>query len=615
MSRPARIRRAPDWKPRLEEQERTQAPLEWRLIRRLFTYARPHRPVLVKLMALVLARSALAPLVTWCIGAIIGGPIAGKNPGLLAWSVIGFVLLSLVVATGFCYRVRYAMILGENVVHDLRLAIYRHLLEMPMAFYNRTRLGRVISRFTSDVESVRTGIQQVLFVTIVQGGQMLITGFLLLCYDWVLFLVVLSISPGFWLINRYMRRELSVVLREVQESFSRVTASLAEAVNGMRVTQSYGREEQNAASFRELILDHTHYNQRAAKARATFGPLLELNSQMFLAILVVFGGWRVLRPEAPMRLEDFIQFFFLTNLFFGPIQALSNQYNEALTAMAGAERVFRLLDLQPDWKDDPDAADIPPILGQVEFDHVRFGYEPGKPVLHDLSFSCREGQAVALVGHTGSGKSSIINLLAKFYQPDEGEVRVDGHTLQKVRSESLHRQMGLVLQTNFLFEGTVMENIRFSKPEAGEEEVIEAARRLDVLDLIENLSGGFHTQVGERGSQLAAGERQVVCFVRALLADPRILILDEATSSIDAITEARLQLALGKLLKGRTSFVIAHRLSTIRQADMVLMLKEGRIIEQGNHRELMSKNGNYASLYRSFVRMDQDGNQPKPEVL
>jgi len=590
-----------------DEQERSQAPLDWRLIRRLFSYAKPHRKILILLSGLVIARSALAPLITWSIGAIVGGPIAGKDLHALSWAVVGFAILSLVVSTGFCYRVRYAMILGENVVHDLRLAIFRHLLQMPMSFYNRTRLGRLISRFTSDVESVRTGIQQVLFVSIVQGGQMLITGIFLLYYDWVLFLVVLSISPGFWIINRYMRRELSVVLREVQESFSRVTASLAEAVNGIRVTQSYAREDQNAETFRNLILDHTHYNQRASKARATFGPLLELNSQSFLALLVVFGGWRVLRPEAPMQVEDFIQFFFLTNLFFAPIQALSNQYHEALTAMAGAERVFRLLDTQPEWRDDPEARSLTIGEGRVEFDRVSFGYNSKKTVLHDISFSCRAGQTLALVGHTGSGKSSIINLLAKFYLPDAGEIRVDGQSLKGFSSESLHRQMGLVLQTNFLFEGTVMENIKFSKPEATDAEVMEAARSLDVLDLLENLSMGFQSQVGERGARLAAGERQVVCFVRALLADPRILILDEATSSIDAINESRLQSALGKLLQGRTSFIIAHRLSTVRQADVVLMMKEGRIIEQGNHRELISKDGSYASLYRSFVRMEKEG--------
>jgi ATP-binding cassette subfamily B protein len=479
-----------------------------------------------------------------------------------------------------------------------------------MSFYHRTRLGTLISRFTSDVESVRTGLQQVAFVSIVQGGQMLITGIFLFYYDAVLFCVVLSITPGFWLVNRCMRRELSTVLRELQESFSRVTASLAEAVNGIRVTQGYGREEENAALFSELIEDHARYNLRASRARALYGPLLELNSQLFLAVLVVFGGWRVLRPEAPMQLQDFIQFFFLTNLFFAPIQVLSNQYQEALTAMAGAERLFRLLDQAPHWEDRPDAEDIPRIRGEVEFRDVRFAYEPGKPVLHGISFRCEPGQTVALVGHTGSGKSSIINLLAKFYLPDSGEIRIDGRELGSLRADSLHRQLGLVLQTNFLFSGTVLENIRFTKPGATEAEVTAAARRLEVLDLIERLGEGLHTQVGERGGSLAAGERQVVCFVRALLADPRILILDEATSSIDAITEARLQGALAKLLQGRTSFVIAHRLSTIRQADQVLVLDQGRIVEHGSHRELLALGGRYAALHRSFTRMETEDGEP-----
>ena len=597
-------KKAAEWKPRPDEEDRNQAPLSWHLIQRLFEYAKPHRHILIPLLGLVILRSTLAPLVTWALAAIIAGPITQGNNSMLVGSLIAFTALCLVVAVGFCFRVRYAMILGENVVHDLRKAIYCHLLTLPMSFYNRTRLGRLISRFTSDVESVRTGIQQVLFVSIVQGGQMLITAAFLLYYDWLLFLVVLSITPGFWLVNRAMRKEMSIVLREVQESFSRVTASLAEAVNGIRVTQSYGREDENAESFRELIEDHSSYNLRASRARAICGPLLELNSQLFLAVLVVFGGWQVLRPEAPMELPDFIQFFFLTNLFFAPIQALSNQYNEALTAMAGAERVFRLLDHKPDWQDNPQATDLDKLEGRVEFRQVGFSYLPGKPVIHDLSFRCEAGQSVALVGHTGSGKSSIINLLAKFYLPDSGQILIDGRELGTITGGSLHHHMGLVLQTNFLFSGTVMENIRFSRPGAVDAEVIEAARSLDVLDLIENLSAGFQTMVGERGGNLAAGERQIICFVRAMLANPRILILDEATSSIDAITETRLQEALSKLLKGRTSFVIAHRLSTIRQADLVVVMEQGRIVEQGNHAQLIARNELYASLYRSFTRME-----------
>jgi ATP-binding cassette subfamily B protein len=303
-----------------------------------------------------------------------------------------------------------------------------------------------------------------------------------------------------------------------------------------------------------------------------------------------------------MEVGDLVGFFFMANLFFSPILILGNQYNQAMTAMAGAERLFALLDLKPEWTDPPDAVHLPDLQGRIEFEQVTFGYDAERPVLHDITFRVEPGQTVALVGHTGSGKSSIINLVSKFYLPQQGRILVDGRDLYGIASESLHQHLGIVLQQNFLFFGTVADNIRYGKPGATEDEIRLALRQLGCEDLITSLPDGLQTQVGERGATLSAGQRQLVCFARAMIANPRILILDEATSSIDSATEARLQQALQILIAGRTSFVVAHRLSTIRHADLVLVLDHGRIVERGRHAELLAKGGVYAALHDRFVR-------------
>lgn len=593
------------------DREVERRPLDFGLIRRLLRYMRPYAKKRNWLFLAVVLRAIQLPCVAWVIGAVINGPIAHDAPfsSILA-GALGLLALAAFTQVNFHFRQRLALELGEAVVHDLQREIFAHLQQMPMSYYNRTKIGRIISRVTSDCEAMRVGVQDVLFVTLVGVGQMIVSALFMLYYDWVMFALVATMTPIMWGLNGYFRKLLSQAYRSVQESFSRVTGTLAESVTGIRVTQGFVRQDLNAELFRELVREHADNNMVAARTAGVFLPLLELNSQIFIAALLLVGGYRVLNPDIAMTSGDLIQFFFLANIFFNPIQMLGNQYNQALTAMAGAERVFKLLDTPPDWHDPPEAVSIPRISGRVEFDRVSFGYDPERLVLHEISFVAEPGQTVALVGHTGSGKTSIINLIAKFYLPGSGRVLIDRHDTRGVSSDSLHHQMGIVLQHNFLFTGTVLENIQVGRPGATVDEVVEAVRQLGCLDLFEGLTDGFATTVGERGGRLSLGQRQLVCFARAMLADPRILILDEATSSIDTLTEVRVQQALRQLLAGRTSFVVAHRLSTIRHADQVLVLDQGRIIERGTHSELSAHGGVYADLCRQFARSVRDHGSP-----
>ena len=591
-------------------QEPHYRPLDMGIIRRLFSYTRAHAGMRNWLTLIVILRAIQLPALAWAVGAVINGPISRNDvEDTILWSA-GFAVLAAFTQITLCYRQRLGVLIGERVVHDLRLRLFEHLMRMPMSFYHKTKLGRIISRMTTDVESVRVGVQDVFFVTCVNGGQIVVAAILMAWIDYRLFGVVAIMAPVTWTLNRIFRKRMSEASRAVQESFSRVTATLAESVSGIRITQSFVRQEVNADIFRNLVTDHSRYNLDVARTSGTFMPLLDLSSQFVTASLILVSGILMIRLHDPMPIGSLIQFFFLTTVFFTGIQNLGKLYNNAMASMAGAERVFRFLDAVPEWEDDPHARDLPPVRGRVECRHVTFGYDPRRPVLLDVSFAAEPGQTMAIVGHTGSGKSSLINLISKFYLANAGDILIDGLSIRDIRGESLHRQMALIHQQNFLFTGTVMENIRLGRPGATTEEIVEAARSLDCLDIIEGLPKGFETEVGERGASLSLGQRQLVCFVRAMLADPRILILDEATSSVDTLTEVRIQKALSHLLKGRTCFVVAHRLSTVRNADQVIVLDRGRIAERGTHAELLAKRGLYSNLYRQFARLGLGGARP-----
>ncbi len=581
-----------------EVEERDQAPLSFQLIRRLFAFTAPYKTKMGWLIFLVLARAVQMPVLAWAVGAIISGPVTRGDETELGCWVGGFFAFAVVTEITFAFRIKLALEVGEAVIRDLRAALFGHWLRLTMSYFNANPVGRLISRLTGDAENVRVGVQNVLFVSLVQLGQMLGCAVLMIWEDWVMFLLVLGMAPVVWLLNRYFRDRLSRAYRRQSDSYSRITATMAESVSGIRVTQSFGRGAINSGLFRDLVTDHAGVNYVAARTSGTFLPLLELNGQLFMALLIVVGGWRVLQPEIAMPLGSMVQFFFLAGLFFSPITVLGNMFNEALTAMAGAEKVFAILDQKPDWEDPPDAVEVPGFEGRVEFQDVVFSYQPGRPVLKGISFVAEPGQTVAIVGATGGGKSTLAGLAAKFFLPDAGVVLLDGVDTRRISSPWLHRHLAIVPQQNHLFGGSLLENIRLARPEASLEEVREALRRLDCLDLFDALPQGLETGVGERGTALSLGQRQLACFARALLADPRILILDEATSAIDPITEKRTQAAMRRLLVGRTSFVVAHRLSTLLHADLVLVLDHGQLVESGPPDELLARDtGRFRALW------------------
>jgi ATP-binding cassette subfamily B protein len=587
---------------RPEDDEPDRLPLAWALVRRTIDLTSPYPRWRRTLLALCAARAVQLPILAWLLAHVIRGPVSAGDPAALAPWIAGYAALVLATEATLYWRIRLAHQLGECVLRDMRDRMMAHLLTQPLAFFHARRHGSLISRMIGDIEQVRNGIQNNLFITLIQAGQMLGAAAVMLWIQPRLFLVLLALAPVLWAINRHFRGRILDASRTQQESFSRVTAALAETVQGIRVTQGFAREETNAGIFSRLVHALAGNVVRTSRLVALFLPLLELNAQGFLAALVAVGGWMAATGTAGAG--DLVAFFFLANLFFSPITLIGTQLSEATLAMASAERYFRILDTEPAWRDAPDAVPCPPLRGAVAFERVTFAYEEGRPVLHDVSFRAEPGEVVALVGHTGSGKSTIVNLLSKFHPPGAGRVTVDGLDLARVTQDSLRRQMGFVFQSNFLFSGTVADNVRQGRPGATDAEILAAFDALDCRDLVESLPKGIHTELSERGRGLSMGQQQLVAFARALVGDPRILVLDEATSAVDTLTEARLQVALARLMRGRTSFVVAHRLSTIRNADRILVLDHGRLAESGRHAELVAAGGPYARLHAEFTRRE-----------
>jgi len=599
-----------------EDNEEQYKPIEWALVRRLLVWLAPYKAWYTLGLCIALVQVGMEMLGPWFVGRTVNyvegfvrgtlDPMPTKSEA--QWWAVWFVglwaITVVVTVIAMRFNILIAVRTGERVQFDIRRAVFAHLQRLSMSYYDTHQLGRIIGRCTSDIASLREinvwGVHQVVINLLV----MIVASIMLAWTDWRLFLSVAWLGPVLFFANNHFKQRVGSMWQQVREGFSKVSTNLAENITGMRVVTAFNRQEANLGQFNDLQVENTANNLEVARANGIYQPLLQAIGFLGKIIILVYGGYLLATGSIPQNkgVGSVIQALLYWDWFMGPILTFGVFYNNLMMAMAGGERVLSLLDTQPEVSDVPEAKDLPRVVGQVRFEGVTFGYNPERPVLHDVTFEALPGQTVALVGSTGSGKSSIISLIARFYQPQQGRVLVDGHDIRHVTGESLHKQMGLVLQVNYLFTGTVMENIRYSKPGATEADVIQAARELGSYEAIMRLHEGFKTEVGERGASMSLGQRQLICFTRAFLADPRVFMLDEATSAVDTGTELQIQEALERLLAGRTTFVVAHRLSTIMKADVILVIDQGRIIERGTHRQLLLAGGKYAHLYEQFVR-------------
>jgi ABC-type multidrug transport system fused ATPase/permease subunit len=573
-------------------QTRRRLGLLWRLTK---PYRR--RTLLSVFSLLTATATALAP--PYLAKVALDDAVRGQGGTKLVVVVVVFVAAGL-ANWGMTYVETYMTgWVGERILADLRNRLFAHLQELSLGFYERNRAGVIISRLTNDVEAIDQLVTDGV-TSLVQNSLTLIgTAIILFVLDWRLALATCAVLPLMSVATALFRTRSAQAYGQVRERLGLVTATLAEDIAGMRVVQAFNREQPAFENFRGIAQRYREANMRTVVLNGIYFPTVDLLSTAALAIVLAYGGH--LYFGHTLSLGTLFAFMLYVNNFFDPVQQLSQLYNTFLSATAALDKIMGILDEQPQVIDRPGSRELPHIAGHVRFDNVRFTYGRGDEVLHGIDLDVLAGTTVALVGHTGAGKSTIAKLLARFYEPTHGRITIDDVDLNDVTQASLRRQLGVVPQEGFLFAGTVAENIAFGKPDAAPDEIVRAAQTVGAHEFILRLEDGYETQLGERGSRLSLGQRQLVAFARALLANPRVLILDEATSSVDIGTERRIEEALRILLADRTAFIIAHRLSTIRDADLIVVLEHGRVVEQGSHDELLARRGLYTSLYGDWA--------------